>query len=210
MITGVLFDLDGTLVDSYDAIVISFNGALESMGEKQKSRKELIRYIGVPHEETLKKISNDPKKVELGVKAFSTVRKRVSDRYTHEMEGARYLLLELKRKGAKTGVITTTGREMTGHIMRTTNLDYLMDVVVTRDDVASLKPSPEPVLRALKLLNLKKDECIMVGDHPNDMMAAKRAGIRAVGLINVFSAKELKDSGADFVVDKIKDVLEVI
>ncbi|ODS35858.1 MAG: hypothetical protein A7316_03095 [Candidatus Altiarchaeales archaeon WOR_SM1_86-2] len=210
MIKAVLFDLDGTLVDSFDAIVISFNGALEAMGEKPRSRKELVKCIGVPHEETLKRLSKDPKKVKVGVKAFGSIRKRVSDKYTREIEGVRDVLLELKRKKIKTGVVTTTAREMTESILRATNLDYLMDVVVTRDDVSTLKPSPEPVLRALELLNLKREGCIMVGDHPNDIMAAKNAGIMAVGMVNVFSAKELKDIGADFVAEKIKDVLEVI
>jgi len=211
-IKAVLFDLDGTLVDTFESIVISFNEALKFLGAKPANRKILTESIGAPHEVTLKKFVPKATQEEIhkATDVFRKTRAKTTDRYTKVLPGVSKLLKNLKSKNIKTGVVTTTAKAMSEHILKAANLYNLIDVLITRDDVENLKPDPEPVLKALVKLNLNNDECVMVGDHPNDIISAKSANVRVIAIPNVYDKEILEKYKPDYIFDRIIDVESVI
>jgi len=213
---AVFFDLDGTLVDTFDSIVISFNEALKVLGSEPKERNFLMKSIGAPHEVTLKKVVPDAtqKEIDKATIVFRKTREKITDKYTKILPGVFELLRNLKSKNIKTGIITTTAKPTTEHILKTSGLRDFIDILITRDDVKNLKPDPEPVIKAIENLNkinkINKDECIMVGDHPNDITAAKAAGIKVIAIPNVYTRKTLEKYKPDYIFENIIDVKNVI
>ena len=214
MIKGILFDLDGTLVDSFKSIVIAFNEALESMGAEPRKEEELIPWIGIPYEVTIgqfmPEIANDSESIKKANITFNLVREEVTDQYTKARDGVLDLLTYLKSKQMKIGIVTTTHRELSIKILKSTKIIKFVDVLMTRDDVSKLKPDPEPIFMALKQLNLQRDECIMIGDHPNDIIAAKKAGVKVIAVINAHNKEELQKHNPDWILSDIRDVKKII
>jgi pyrophosphatase PpaX len=211
-IKAVFFDLDGTLVDTFESIVISFNEALKALGAGPVDREILVESIGAPHDVTLRKIVPGASREELNeaTSVFRKTRAEITDKYTKVLPGVPELLKNLKSKNIKTGVVTTTTRQMTEHILKAANLYDFFDVLITRDDVKNLKPDPEPIINAIDKLNLNKDECIMVGDHPNDIISAKTASVKVAAIPNVYDKKTLEKYKPDYIFKNIIDVESVI
>ena len=211
-IKAVLFDLDGTLVDTFESIVISFNEALNVLGAGHVDGEVLKKHIGAPHDVTLRKFAPHASQEELsrGTAVFRKTRAELTDEYTKVLPGVIELLENLRRENIKTGIVTTTTKEMTEHILKHSGLFDYFDVIVTRDDVKKLKPDPEPIIYALKKLKLNKDECIMAGDHPNDIIAAKAAGIKAVAIPSAYDRNELEKYAPDYVFDNIYGIYSLI
>jgi len=231
-IKAVLFDLDGTLVDSFKSIVIAFNAALEYLGADKVNESEIKEYIGTPHEVTIKKFSPEAsdEQIKKSAEIFHKTRIKYTDEYTTAIDNSLVILKFLKNSGIKTAVVTTTGRDISTRILKKTGLYDYIDVLVSRDDVKKLKPDPEPVITALNKIReigningrentkeninninkLNKENCIMIGDHPNDILAGKCAGIKTVGIVNVHSACELKSHGADYIVSNLFEIEQLI
>lgn len=221
MIKCVLFDLDGTLVDSYDSIVEAFKESFKFLKDKNckipyKKDEEIKKLIGIPHTVTFKKFCNDDKIVKTAADIFRE--KRMSFKVSL-INGTIETLKFLKEKNIKIGIITTTGKELTNKILSDCKIDNFFNVIITRDDVNSPKPNPEPIIKAIEILNMKeinlkekikKQECIMVGDHPNDILCAKNAEIKSIGLINSHSYDELKNSGADYIIKDLRELKNLI
>lgn len=211
-IKAVLFDLDGTLVDTFESIVISFNESLKVLGAGPAERDFLIKSIGTPHEVTLKKIvpNASAEQIDRATDVFRKTRAEVTDKHTKILPGVPELLKNLKTGNIKTGIVTTTARPMTEHILKVAHLFDFIDIIVTRDDVKNLKPHPEPIIKAVQELKLNKMQCIMVGDHPNDIIAAKSAGVKVAAIPNVYKRTILEKYEPDYIFDSILAVKNVI
>jgi pyrophosphatase PpaX len=112
----------------------------------------------------------------------------------------------VKNKGIKVGVITTKSRRQALVTLNFYKLPY--DVVMGYEDAKRRKPYPDPILEACKKLKLKPKDCVMVGDHPFDIISAKRAGSSGIGILTGWGdRKNLKKAGAAFI---IKDLIGLI
>ncbi len=119
------------------------------------------------------------------------------------------LLSDLKAAGLKIGIVTNDIKENT--ILTCGLLNQPYDVLVSYQDVKNPKPDPEPLLLALRKLKVRPTEAMYVGDHPQDMHAAKAAGVIAVGKASLLAPPQiLKRVGADHVVYRIKEVKQII
>lgn len=208
MIKGVLFDMDGTLIDSFDSIVSAFKEAFTYLNNSPKcsavvllNDDEIRRLIGTPHNVTMKRFCTDEEALDNAVKIFRSAREKM---YVKPFDGAVEILEYIRKNSMKSALITTTGGTITYKIMRDNKLENLIDAFVTKDDVSKLKPDPEPILKAMEILNLKKDECIMVGDHPNDILASKNAGVKSAAVKNAYSEEELRKYNPDYIIENLK------
>lgn len=208
MVKGVLFDMDGTLIDSFDSIVSAFKEAFGCLNNNPKCNSvillndaEIRRLIGTPHNVTMRRFCADEEALNNAVKIFRSAREKM---YVKPFEGAVEILEYIRENNMKSALITTTGRTITDKIMRDNKLENLIDAVVTKDDVSKLKPDPEPILKAMEILNLRKEECIMVGDHPNDILASKNAGVKSVAVKNAYSEEELRKYNPDYIIENLK------
>jgi len=208
---GILFDLDGTLVDSFPSIIIAFKEAFKFLEPYAKTKlnftdDEIKKLIGIPHQETFRKTSDVPKAVEKATEIFRETRKKFK---VDAIDGSIDLLNFLKTKNFKLGIVTTTGRELTERILNDLNVQNLFGAIVTGTDVLNLKPHPEPILKAIEILNLSNDGCIMVGDHPNDIIAANAADIRSIAILYAHTKDEFRKYNPTYIVNSIGEVKNI-
>ena len=178
-VKAVLFDLDGVLVDSIDAWCYVFNDTLNYFGFKTLSKKEFIKDFGAPIESDVKKYFKGKtiKEVEHNYNLNFLERKELVKLFPQVIN----LLKNLKQRKIKIGLITNSTRFITSKILSYFKLKKYFKVVVTMDDVRRRKPAPDMILQACKMLEVKPENTILIGDTRNDMLAGKRAGCITIG-----------------------------
>ncbi|CEG12778.1 putative Pyrophosphatase PpaX [groundwater metagenome] len=210
-IKGILFDLDGTLANSFPSIIIAFREAFKFLEPYAKTKlnftdDEIKKLIGIPHQQTFKKIANDNAAVEKAAMIFGEMRKKFM---VNAIDGSIDLLNILKTKNFKLGIVTTTGRELTERILNDLDVQNLFEAVITGTDVLNLKPHPEPILKAIEILNLSKDSCVMVGDHPNDIIAANSAEIKSIAILYAHTKDEFERYNPTYIVSSIGEIKNI-
>jgi pyrophosphatase PpaX len=180
MFPVVLFDLDGTLVDSAQIILGSFHYATESVLGRRLPDEEVLAQVGgtnLHHQMSL--IS--PEHVDELVRVY---REHNDPQYASLacFEGMVEVLATLKEQGRRLGVVTAKRRHTVDIVFEGAGIARYFDAVVGSDATERHKPHPDPVLKALELLDAKPDEAAYVGDSPFDMQAAKAAGVFAVAV----------------------------
>ena len=188
----ILFDLDGTLIDSIELILASHRHAtLEVLGESP-SDDVLRRGIGVPLLTQMRTL--DATRAEALVTAYRAFNHRMHDELLRPYEGLLELCATLHEEGAVLGVVTSKSRPIVDLAFAQLSFEPLLDVVVTSDQTEHHKPRPEPILEALRRLDRDSSGACYVGDSPFDMQAAHAAGVAAIGVSwGAFTEDELLD-----------------
>ena len=177
---GWLFDLDGTLIDSSEGVVLAFHTAQRALGEPPAEPEAIKRRIGYPLSETISALSRLP--VEPFLKEFRAEALRSMARHSALLPGAWELLSALERRGRVLGVVTSKRRDVAWGILERLSILGFFQTVVGADSAPAIKPSPEPVKEAARRLGLPGEELLMVGDTRNDLEAAAGAGIPVIAL----------------------------
>ncbi len=117
----------------------------------------------------------------------------------------------LKSKGVRLCVLTNSGRKAASESLKKSGLSGYFEFVLTRDDTETMKPRPEGLLKAVAMLGLSAEEIFYVGDSRYDVMAAKQAGVRSVGVATGnYTIAMLKEMGADYVITSISQLPSVL
>jgi pyrophosphatase PpaX len=176
----VLFDLDGTLVDSAAVILGSFHHATETVLRRRFPDEEILARVGgtnLAHQMALL----DPDHVDELVEVY---REHNDPRYSELacFDGVLGVLSRLKSEGRRLGIVSAKRRPTIERVLLSTGLGDYFDVVIGSDDTERHKPEPEPILKALDLLVAVPTEAAYVGDSPFDVAAARAAGVYAVAV----------------------------
>jgi len=200
----VLFDFDGTVVDSGPIILASMRHATETVLQRSYTEQELMASVGGPGLEAQMEVFG-PGRVEELVRVY-----RAHNEPLHEtleiFLGIEDLLIGLRDEGRTLGLVTAE-RRTTGELaFAKLPIAHLFETVVAGDDTIKHKPSPEPLLLALERLGASAAEAAYVGDSPYDMQAARAAGLYAVGVTwgRIHAREVLSD--ADVVVDTAQEL----
>ncbi|KIL38821.1 pyrophosphatase [Gordoniibacillus kamchatkensis] len=210
MITTVLFDLDGTIVDTNELIIQSFLYALEGVPAKPLTREVIIPNMGGALTDQLRLFSgkNDVDDLVRKYREFNISR---HDELVREFPEVKDTLAELRRRGLRLGVVTSKVRNTTEMGLKLCGLRDFMDIVVTVDDVQKPKPDPEGIRKALAALGAKPEQAIMVGDSHYDIEAAKNAGARSVGVAwSLKGEAYLQQFRPDDIIQSMSELLEVV
>ncbi len=200
----ILFDLDGTLVDTVPFILESVRSAFEGYGVCPTDA-EWIAGIGTPLRTQLASFAQRPADVETLFERYRTFWIAHHDERTHPFPGALEVVAALAAAGHPIGVVTAKIEHGALRTLRHTGLLPYVQAVVGADSCANAKPHPEPVLLALSRLGAAAGEALLVGDSPHDVAAAKAAGTRAVAALWGACARPvLAAAGADFFLDDVR------
>jgi pyrophosphatase PpaX len=206
----VLFDLDGTLVDSGAIILASFKHAARTVLERDVEDEQIAALVGGSNLYDQMRVL-DPSRVDELVRVY-----REHNRPLHEelqaFDGVEELMETLSGQGRKLGIVTAKGRQTVDLAFAVLPLEQYFDVIVTADMTHRHKPDPDPVLKALELLGSKPGESAFVGDSPFDVEAGKAAGVFTVGVSwgKIHPDGRLREAGADVVVHSPKELLDVL
>ncbi len=219
MFSAFLFDLDGTLLNSKKPFIIAHNRVLAKYGLSPLPSDEaaainiLRQPVGAIFSALLgPERSADDSFIEAFVEDLKEAYGEVYMRTTSLCPNAGETISQLKRSGNKIGIVTSRV-SFADYIMPSLNslgLGHLMDIVVTSKDVVSTKPSPEPYLLGAEKLEKSPDECVVVGDSPEDIVAGKAAGMFTIAYTNGFySLEELSKNNADVIIDDLAKLLQL-
>jgi len=172
---GVIFDLDGTLIDSREADMEALARALEQLTGEPIRHDRLNRFFGVSSREAAEELvgADAPALLELWSSAYHTdLGEKV-----RIFPGVADVLRSLRLEGLRLGVVTLQTREELRQTRKALPLDGWIEVWVAVDDTQRPKPSPEPLLLALQKLELKPAQAVIVGDSVKDIQAGRAAGV---------------------------------
>jgi 2-phosphoglycolate phosphatase len=198
---AVLFDLDGTLLDSRLSIRETMNRVLAERGQPIFSKAELEREIGRPLREILASKCADPAVVEAMAHRYREAYNESGWFTVRVYPGLEELVRGLRSRHRPVGIVTSKGQQETETLLVDLGLLGLFDAVVGDDDVRPLKPDPAPLVEACRRLGVPPEQAVMVGDTRFDVACAKGAGAWAVGVLwGIQDAATLDAAGADALV----------
>ncbi len=177
----ILFDLDGTLIDSTEAILESFAAAFKTFGQAVPEAKRIEVEIGHPLDVMFPTLGVPKEEVDAYVHAYKMHYRKISCAKTVLLPEAREAV-ELASKHAVLGVVTTKTAKYSVELLEHMGLMDYFAVLIGREDVTHPKPDPEPIYKALAKLPSDTKQIWMVGDTCMDMLAAKSANVDAVGV----------------------------
>ena len=185
----ILFDLDGTLIDSTEAILESFGVAFESFGDIIPSDERIKAEIGHPLDAMFSTLGVAEEKVWDYVDAYKMHYRKISCQKTILLPEAREAVI-LAAKHATLGVVTTKTAKYSIELLEHMDLMKYFDVLIGREDVEHPKPHREPIDKALAALESENKVIWMIGDTCMDMEAAASADVKSVGVTCGYASSE--------------------
>jgi pyrophosphatase PpaX len=219
-VRAILFDLDGTLIDTTELILKCFDHSWQSVLGCGNTRQALIDTFGMPLKDAMVRLleSREPngKKVDdEGLVQRLLTEYRSFNVSNHDalaigFDGAAGVIAELRQRGYRTGVVTSKSRELATRGLRLCALESLIDTAVFLEDTTRHKPGPEPILAALDRLNTAPCEAAYVGDSCHDIAAGRAAGVITVAALWGPSPRSaLECERPDYSAGSVQELLEI-
>ena len=205
---AVLFDLDGTLVDSLPLIFRTYRQVFADMGMPWHE-SDVEKMIGLPLKDIGKYFTGkDESRFE---ELYQFYYHRDHDIFTRLYPGTLQMLQNLEKHKIKLGIVTSKGRSGTAKTVAFTGLDRFMNIIITAHDVLKHKPDPEPLLNAVEFLGVQVARTIFVGDSRFDILTGQNAGARTLGVTwGLESREELAYLQPDGMIDRWEELIEFI
>jgi len=206
-----LFDLDGTLIDTNDIIIKSYQHTFNTHFKSLSITKDsIIDQIGPPLSEIFARYTQDQNLIKTMIDTYRSYYK-IHEMKSHKLyPGVKEVLSTLKEKGYKLGIVTSKFKESAMPSFTYYGLEDYFDVFIALDDVEHPKPSGEPVLKALEHFN-NSSRAIMIGDNQSDILSGQNAGILSAGVSWSIKGKEhLSAVNPDIMFDSMYDIIELI
>jgi pyrophosphatase PpaX len=205
---AVLFDLDGTLIDTIPLIRWTFERVFEDFGLAWEDGA-VMHTIGLPLREIAARYA--PDRADEFMKRYAAFQKTRFRELTRAFPGALETLETLKSADYRTGVVTSKRRDPARASLALTRLDRHIEAVVSADDVTRPKPDPEPVFKALALLDTPPRNAVYIGDSWYDIVAGKEAGVVTTGATwGVAGRDRLAEHAPDIIVDSWAEFLAAL
>ncbi|MEM3670422.1 MAG: HAD-IA family hydrolase [Thermoprotei archaeon] len=212
---AVLFDLDGTLVDSLGSFELAAKRVFQKHSielPKTASLKELVKKpFGYVVRTVIPQI--DDSTVERLVQEYISEYNADAYRTVRPNDGSLNVLKSLKERGKKIAIVTarTVLQDSLWPTLSYLGLDRYVDTLVTPRNVIAPKPAPYEHVLALQNLNVEPQKALSVGDSPEDIRASKAAGVKSVGYTGGFFPKErLAEESPEYIIEDLADVLELV
>lgn len=210
-IRTVLFDLDGTLIDSVRLILDSYHHTLATHGLPPRTDAEWLEGVGTPLTAQLAAWGHDPATLEALIATYREFNLQHHDRMVTVYPGVVDVVRALKEDGVATGLVTSKNRAGAVRGLTLARLQALMDVLVCADEVDNPKPHPEPVEKAVRLLRAEAATTIYVGDSIHDMRSGRAAGVRTAAVLwGPFGRTHLEGAQPDYWLERPEELLSLV
>lgn len=205
----LLFDLDGTILDTYSLIRQTFIEVFKRfLPTYEYSEEDLRSFFGPPLYETFRRIGCCEEDCQKLFLEYRKINEALQSKYLKMFPDTYSLLEELKNKGYTLAIFSNKIHKAIVSGLDEVNLTHYFDYILGVDEVNFPKPNPEGIKMVMEKFD---DKCIYIGDTKNDMLTAKGANVLAIGTTQSGSLKEdLINGGADFVIEKISDLAKVL
>jgi len=211
MIDTVLFDFDYTLADASEGIIQSVNYALTQMSYTECSDRQIRRTIGLPLSDTFSRLTGNKQRSQQERFKSHFIQKadQVMLLNSHLLPFVRETWFKLVKDGYRLGIVSSKFRYRIEDFCGRENLP--VDCIIGTEDVASLKPHPEGLIKAVTMLETTIDQCIYVGDNVIDAQAAAAAGVQFVAVLSGVTEKpEFNDCTGIEIIDDLSSLLDTI
>lgn len=210
-LTTVLFDLDGTLIDSIRLIVDSYHHTLDVHGIPPRSDQEWLDGIGTPLRVQFAEWARDETQMAALIATYREYNLFHHDSRVTVYPGVVEMVHAVRAAGCRTGLVTSKNRSGAHRGLRLAGLDGTMDVIVGADDVTHPKPHREPVDRAVSHLGADPTTTVYVGDSIHDMHAGRGAGVRTAAVLwGPFGRAALEPAAPDYWLAQPGDLLPLL
>ncbi len=216
---AVIFDLDGTLIDSIDIYFMIVEKALERLKLPPVSRNRILAAaesedfnweLILPQEA----LSRKDKIIDKAWEVINEIAPRMIEDHMELIQGADTIVENLSSNGLKIGLVTSSQKqylEIKMQPLKHAGVEELFEVIITTDDVLKRKPAPDPLITCAQQLDMKPGNCVYVGDTATDIKAGKAAGMRTIGVLTGFDEYAiLENEKPDAIMESVRNLLEVI
>jgi phosphoglycolate phosphatase len=207
----IIFDVDGTLVDSAHDLIVSVNYTLEAIGLPREDPAMIQSFIGDGVRKLVER-SLGSEYQHLYLKAVEVFRAHYNEHlldHTRLYPGTEDVLAHFSHK--KKAVLTNKSYGFTVKILQGLNILHNFEEVVGADSTPYLKPEPYAIFRIIEDLRARSERTVMIGDGVKDIEAAKSAGVKSCGVLYGYTNRErLLNVSPDFLCEKIQDLKEIL
>ncbi len=210
----VIFDFDGTLADTRKPIVIAKQDTMRAAGLEVADEEACAATIGLTAKDGFRKLYPDLPEDQLDLLVIK-YRKRFDELIVTmppaRFEGVDRVLETLKERDITKTIATSRNTKSLKDFLAQWNMADVFSYILCGEDTERLKPYPDPVLKTLEALSVSADQALVVGDMPVDIKMGKSAGAYACGVTYGNSNREdLLAAGADYVIDNIEELLDLL
>ena len=215
MIDTVLYDFDGTIMDTNDVIIGSWQHVYKTLRGEEGDLKYILSTFGEPLEYSMETSFPEVSKEE-SVKIYRDWQKEHFLDMIHLFPGVEEMLAEVKARGYRTGIATSRLSESLHRALSHFDLYKYFDAIVAVEDIEEAKPAPDTIYKVLDKLNARSENAIMMGDSRLDILCARNAGVPSVlvGWSATLAGKTKEDfapgEAPDFIIQKPEELFEII
>ncbi len=210
-LSAILFDLDGTLIDSIELILRSYEHTIAAHGKDAVDRDVILAKIGIPLWTHLGTFADEPHEVEAMMATYREWNLAHHDEFVRPFAGIDRALCGFQERGMPMAIVTSKVSDTAWRGLRLCGLAEYFDILVGSDSVERHKPDPTPVLAGCARLGVEPSVCGYVGDSVHDMVAARAAGTRAIGAgWGPFEHADLRAAGAEHLALKPEDLVDMV
>ena len=207
----ILYDLDGTLIDSVRLILDSYHHTLQVHDFPARTDAHWLRGLGIPLRQQFAEWAEDEDLLQAMIVTYREYNLAHHDDAVEPYPGVVDVVGALKRAGCRSALVTSKNRYGAQRGLERVGLETMFDILVSADDVERPKPHPEPVERALDYLNAEAHRTIFVGDSVHDMEAGRAAGVSTGAVLwGPFDRDDLAATAPDHWLERPEDLLQLI
>jgi pyrophosphatase PpaX len=204
----VLFDLDGTLINTNELILASFEHTFDIHCPNKFTREDVMPIMGEPLTDQMHFF--DPTQADEMVKTYRLFNEMEHDRFVEEFPHVLFCLEKLYKNGITMGVTSNKRRVAVEQGLRRFDMEKWMKTIICEGEAKRNKPHPDMLILAMEQLHVSAEETLFVGDSRYDILAAERAGIDSVGVAWSLHVEDVKNHQPTYWIEEMRELLEIV